>query len=165
MALLLVGETQPWENLCTRADDPGIFVVPTVVDRQAPVVALPQAGLTACALHIIQEDGARAVTKQAAPWGHQGHPTSQLLAHHVGSRHVPEVVAHSSPGAVVVDLHAAFTPAPPINQPHHGQICRSQEPRWLRRFPLFLNKTAFQSEASTLVCSLPFRQHISPGRL
>lgn len=51
-------------------------MVPTVVDRQATVVALPQAGLITRAPHVIQEDGAKAITKQTVPWGRQGHPTA-----------------------------------------------------------------------------------------
>lgn len=80
-------------------------MMPTVVDGQAEVVAVAQAGLIARAPHVVQEDGARAVTKQTAPRGCQGHPTAQLLAHHLGGGQAPELVAHGPPGAVVVDLH------------------------------------------------------------
>lgn len=103
-------------------------MVPTVVDRQATVVALPQAGLITRAPYVIQEDGAKAVTKQTVSWGRQGHPTAQLLAHHLGGGQAPEVITHGPPCAVVLELHAALTPALSIGQPHYGQICRSQEP-------------------------------------
>lgn len=34
---------------------------------------------------------------------------AQLEASHSGIGHVPEIVAHRSPGLVVADLHTAFT--------------------------------------------------------
>lgn len=120
-------------------------MVPTVVDGQAEVVALPQAGLVARTRHVVQEDGARAITKETAPRSRQGRPAAQLPAHHLGGRQAPEVVAHGPPGAVVLDLHAALAPAPPVGQPHHVQICRSQGPSWREQVPLILKRGSIPS--------------------
>lgn len=98
-------------------------MVPTIVDRQAQVVAPPQAGLISQAPHIVQEDGPCAVSEQAATGGCQGQATAQLPTHHLGSRQVPQVVTHGSPCAVMSHLHAALTLASAISQTHLWQIC------------------------------------------
>lgn len=78
-------------------------------------------------------------------WGRSHHQTdcssglpAQLPAQHPGSRQVPGVVTHCLPGAVVVDLHTALTPAPAAGQPHHGQIYRSPGPGQLKKLPSLL---------------------------
>lgn len=93
------------------------------MDGQAQVPALAQRGLVALALHVVQEDAPRALSKVAVPQGTDALPAVQLPAHHVGSVDAPEVITHCPPHAIMVDFDAPFTAAPPVHQPDDGQVC------------------------------------------
>lgn len=110
--------------LRTSAGDAHILVVVTVVDAPAQTVALAQLRLIAPAVHIVQQDEPRALSEvRAAAHGHS-HPAVQLLAHHVGVHHIPVVIAHCAPVAVVEHLNPALTPVTPVHQLYFAEVSR-----------------------------------------
>lgn len=98
-----------------------------VVDVPAKAVALAQLALVAFAVYVIQKDEARALSKVGAAAHGHGHAAVQLLTHHVGIHHVPVVVAHRSPRAVVEHLHPALAPVAPVHQLYLGERDRNFE--------------------------------------
>lgn len=108
----------------TFAGDPHIFIGVAVMHTPAEAVALAQLGLISFAVHVVQKDEARALSEvRAAAHGH-GNAAVQLLTHHVGVHHVPVVVAHGSPRAVVEHLHPALAPIAPVHQFYFGETKR-----------------------------------------
>lgn len=92
-----------------------------VVDSPAEAVALAQLALVPFAVHVVQEDEPRPLSKERAAAHRHSHAAVQLLTHHVGIHHVPVVVTHRSPRAVVEYLHPALTPIAPIRQLYLGE--------------------------------------------
>lgn len=88
----------------------------TVVDAPAQTVALAELRFIPSAVHVVQQDETRALAKVRAAAHGNSDPAVQLLAHHVGIHHVPVVVAHGAPSAVVVHLHPALTAVATIHQ-------------------------------------------------
>ena len=116
----------------TCADGPGNFVGSTAVDRQAKVQAPAQVGLSPTHCMWSREMGPkpspnRLLLRAASPAA----STAPEQPAGPRSRHT------LPPGAVVVDLHTAFTPAPAAGQPHHGQIY-SPGPGQLEKLPSLL---------------------------
>lgn len=111
----------------TFAGDPHILIVVAVVDIPAKAVALAQLGLIAFAVHVIQKDEPRALSEERAAAHRHSHAAVQLLTHHVGIHHVPVIVTHRSPRAVVEHLHPALTPIAPIHQLYLGERDRNVE--------------------------------------
>lgn len=114
-------------NHFTFAGDPHILIVVAVVDIPAKAVALAQLGLVPFAVHVIQKDEPRALSKVRSAAHRHSHAAVQLLTHHVGIHHVPVVVAHRSPWAVVEHLHPALTPIAPVHQLYLGDRDRNFE--------------------------------------
>lgn len=113
----------------TSACDAYILIVVTVVDAPAQTVALAQLRLVAPAVHVVEQDEPRALSKvRAAAHGHS-HPAVQLLAHHVGVHHIPVVIAHCAPVAVVEHLHPALTPVTAVHQLHFAEVSRRDSVR------------------------------------
>lgn len=98
-----------------------------VVNIPAKAVALAELGLISFAVDIIQKDKPRALPKVGAAAYHHSNATIQLLTHHVSVHHVPVVVAHCSPRAIVEQLHPALTPITPVHQLHLGETDRHVE--------------------------------------
>lgn len=108
----------------TFAGNTHILIVVTVVDAPAQTVALAQLCFISSAVHIIQQDGPRALSKVRATAHRHSHSAVQLLTHHVGIHHVPVVVTHCAPCAVVAHLHPTLTPVTTIHQLYLGEISR-----------------------------------------
>ena len=104
----------------TCTDDAGILHVPAVVHTPAVVPAHLEGGLVPTALHVIQEDAARAEAEACVARGGRGLAAAQLPAHHLGITQVPHVVAHCPPSAAVVHLHATLAAVPPAGEPQAG---------------------------------------------
>ena len=124
------GHRKPPGVICGRAsglccprtctDDAGILHVPAVVHTPAVVPAHLEGGLVPTALHVIQEDAARAEAEACVARGGRGLAAAQLPAHHLGITQVPHVVAHCPPSAAVVQLHATLAAVPPAGEPQAG---------------------------------------------
>lgn len=108
----------------TSAGNTHILVVVTVVDAPAQTVALAELGFISSAVHIIQQDEPRALSKVRATAHRHSHATVQLLTHHVGIHHVPVIVTHRAPCAVVAHLHPALTPVTTVHQLYFGEKSR-----------------------------------------
>lgn len=78
-----------------------------VVDGDPPVGTVPQVGFIPSALHVVEEDVARAFAVLGFGQSHQGFSTSHHPTDHLGVGQLPAVVADRSPAAVVVDLDTA----------------------------------------------------------
>ena len=90
----------------TLTDYPSIFIVATVMDAMANMCALRERRLMASAADIIQPDLSTARSKMSTGRSTQGWSTANLSANHFSIRHVPDVIAHSAPGATDLYLHS-----------------------------------------------------------
>lgn len=111
----------------TSAGNTHIFIVVTVVDAPAQATALAELRFASSAVHVVQHDAPSALSKLGAAGHRHSHPAPQLTTHHVGVHHVPVIVAHRAPRAVVLHLHSTLTPVPPIHQLDFGEtgdICQ-----------------------------------------
>lgn len=111
----------------TFAGDPHIFIVVAVVNIPSKAMALAELGLVAFAVDIIKKDKPRALSKVRAAAHRHSNTTVQLLTHHVSIHHVPVVITHCSPRAIVEHLHPALTPIMPIHQLYFGEMNRHFE--------------------------------------
>lgn len=114
---------------CTSACDAYVLVVVTVVDAPAQTVALAQLCFIAPAVHIVQQDEPCALSKVRAAAHRHSHPAVQLLAHHVGVHHIPVVIAHCAPVAVVEHLHPALAPVTAVHQLYFAEVSRRDSVR------------------------------------
>lgn len=108
----------------TSAGNTHIFIVVTVVDAPPQTTALAELHFTSSAVHIIQHDEPSALSKLRAAGHRHSHPASQLTTHDICIHHVPIVITHGAPRAVVLHLHSALTPAPPIHQLYFREMSR-----------------------------------------
>lgn len=107
--------------LLTITQDGHILIVKAVVDSPATAATLAQSSFLSTALHVVQEDGASALTKGEGSWHRQCQATAQLTTHHIGVHHVPVIVTDTAPGAAMQDLQA---PPAAAWTPHQPQLCR-----------------------------------------
>lgn len=109
----------------TSAGNTNILIVVTVVDAPAQTMALAEICFTSSAVHIIQQDGAGALSELRAGAYRHGYSTAQLPTDHVGIHHVPVVITHRAPCFIVAThLHPTFTPVTAIHQSHFGEMNR-----------------------------------------
>lgn len=101
-----------------------ILIVVTVVDAPALTVALAELRFISSAVHVVQQDESCTLPKVRAAAHRHSHPTVQLLTHHIGIQHVPVIVTHRAPCAVVVHLHPALTAVTAIHQSYFGEKSR-----------------------------------------
>ena len=102
----------------TLTDYPSIFMVVTVMVAIAIMSALRERRLMAIAPDFIQPDLSTARSKMSHHWSTQGWSTANLSANHFSIRYVPDVIAHSAPGATDLYLHSPRTATAAIHQPH-----------------------------------------------
>lgn len=69
------------------------------------------------ASHLIPEDGAVSAAEGGIAMGSHGVAALELVAHDVGVRNVPAIVAHCPPRPLLLQLHPALTAAPAAHQP------------------------------------------------
>lgn len=108
----------------TSAGDTHIFIVVTIVDAPPQTTALAELHFTSFAVHIIQHDEPSALSKLRAAGHRHSHPASQLTTHDICIHHVPIVITHGAPRAIILHLHSALTPAPPIHQLYFREMSR-----------------------------------------
>ena len=82
-------------------------MVTTIVRPKPRVLALCQGGFISKTPHIPQPDEATALSKVVSAGSSQSSATASLSTHHLSVGHVPGVITHRSPLAIMVDLHSA----------------------------------------------------------
>ena len=114
------------EDKCclTCTDDSSVLMMATVVLTPAQVEAVRQLPFIAATLHIVQQDRTRTVAEEGLGLGLDGWATSKLLAHHVGVHHVPVIVTHCPPEALVADLYTTLTAIVTIRQTDFWYGCK-----------------------------------------
>lgn len=120
------------KSALTFADNPGVFMMATVVLAPAQVEAFGQQGLLATAFHVVQQDGTRAVAKVGLSLGRARWAAAHLPAHHVGIVHVPVVITHRPPNGFVEDLDPTRAAVVAVHQAN-GRFGCSQVKRRAQR--------------------------------
>lgn len=108
----------------------------TVVLSQAQVEAVSQQPLASITVHVVEQDGTRAVAKVSQWDSCHGRATPQLPAHHLSVIHIPLIITHCAPDAVVEDLHAPLTAAVPIHHTDSGLLWMEERTGQDREFCL-----------------------------
>lgn len=108
----------------TFTDHASILVVATVVILKAIVSAVYQEGLVACAVCIIQPDGTSPRAEECIRGCRNGSPTTYLPTHHLSIVHVPVIITHRAPLAIMVQLHSALTSVTASSKTHWVWSCR-----------------------------------------
>ena len=94
-------------GVLAAAHDAGVLLVIAVVGTQAGVRALQQVAFTACAAHVVQQDGQRVTLAELGTLGGpHGVREAQLAAHDGSALGVPGVIAHGAPASAREHLHA-----------------------------------------------------------
>lgn len=94
----------------------------TVVLSPAQIEAVSQQPLTALTVHVVKQDGTRAIAEVSQWDGCHGWATPQLSAHHLSVLHIPLIITHRSPDVFVEDLHSALTAAVPVHHTDSGLL-------------------------------------------
>ena len=97
-------------------------MVPAVMLPPAQVEAVVQRSLVSLAIHVVQQDGTGAVAKVGKRDGCERGATPKLSAHHLSIVHVPVVITHRAPDAVVGDLYATLATAVSIHHADTGLL-------------------------------------------
>lgn len=100
----------------TRAGDPSVLVVATVVLAPAQAFAFTQVLFCAIAVDIIQQNQAGAVAKVGVGVCIDCSAAAYLLAHHPGIVEDPVIITHCPPASLVVDLYTALAGVLSIHQ-------------------------------------------------
>ena len=112
----------------TCAVDPGVLLMGAVNLLQRGAAAVQQVVLIACAVHLVQPDGAVSPPKCALlpPYIHRL-PTVQLPADHLGVLLVPGVVTHRPPLSLQEHLHPPRAVSETPHQPQPWSTWKRRE--------------------------------------
>lgn len=98
----------------------------TVVLSPAQVKAISQQPLIALTVHIVKQDGTRAIAKVSQWDSCHGWATPKLPAYHLSILHIPLIITHCAPDVSIEDLHTALTAAVPIHHTDSGLLWMEQ---------------------------------------
>lgn len=94
----------------------------TVMLSPTQIEAVSQQPLIAITVHVVKQNGTRAIAKVSQWDGRHGRATPQLPAHHLSVLHIPLIITHRTPDVFVENLHTALTAAVPIHHTDSGLL-------------------------------------------